>query len=65
MDGEFVPTGVSEKDLKDEVNFRTDKAGYTTRFGECRAATKPMSRVTWGKQKLNIWPRDKNGNLIP
>ena len=61
---ELVPPNVSEKDLREEVNRRTAKAGYTTRHGEPTGATKIMGRVNWGKQKLNIWPRDKKGRLI-
>ncbi len=61
---EFVPENVSETDLKDEVNNRTAKAGYTTRFGECPYATKIQTSVSFGKAKLNLWPRDKDGNLI-
>jgi len=61
---ELVPENVSEKDLKDEVNRRTSRAGYTTRYGECPYATKIQTSVPFGKVKLNIWPRDKNGRLI-
>jgi hypothetical protein len=61
---ELVPSNVSQADLRDELNRRTAKAGYTTRHGECRAATRIQGLVNWGPQKLNVWPRDKNGNLI-
>ena len=61
---ELVPENVSEKDLKDEVNKRTAKAGYTTRFGEPPYATKIQTTVPFGKTKLNVWPRDKDGRLI-
>jgi hypothetical protein len=64
MNGEIVPPNVSEKDLRDEVNRRTAKAGYTTRLGECRNATKIMGTVMFGKEKFNVWPRDKHGRLI-
>lgn len=43
MDGEFVNANASEKDLRDEVNRRTARAGYTTRSGECPYRTKIMS----------------------
>jgi hypothetical protein len=43
MNGDLVPANASEKDLKDEVNRRTDRAGYTTRFGEAPYRTKIMS----------------------
>lgn len=61
---ELVPENVSEKDLKDEVHRRTSRAGYTTRYGECPYATKIQTTVQFGKVKLNLWPRDKDGNLI-
>jgi hypothetical protein len=31
---ELVPPTVAEKDLRDEVNHRTHKAGYTDRDGQ-------------------------------
>ena len=31
---ELVPADVSEKDLRDEVNLRTHRAGYTDRDGQ-------------------------------
>jgi len=60
---EIVPNNVSEKDLQDEVNYRTCKAGYTTRYGEPTYSTKIQNRG-FGESKLNVWPRDKNGQLI-
>jgi hypothetical protein len=60
---EIVPDNVSEKDLQDEVNRRTAKAGYTTRFGEPPYRTKIMANGC-GPSKLNVWPRDENGILI-
>ncbi len=62
--GEFVKPGTSEKDIAEEVNRRTSKAGLTTKYGECRDATKVMMSVPWGEPKLNVWTRDKHGNLI-
>lgn len=62
--GDIIPFNMSERDLREEVNDRTAKAGYTTKYGECRDATKIMTTVPYGETKLNIWPRDKNGNLI-
>jgi hypothetical protein len=44
MSFEIVPANVSEKDLKDEVNRRTAKAGYTTRLGEPPYRTKIMAQ---------------------
>ena len=43
MGGEIVPANVNEKDLRDEVNRRTARAGYTTRSGECPYRTKIMA----------------------
>ena len=43
MRGEIVPANVSEKDLRDEVNRRTARAGYTTRAGEPPHRTKIMA----------------------
>lgn len=62
--GDVVPFNTPEKDLREEVNHRTAKAGYTTRNGEPRGATKIMTTVPCGEVKLNLWPRDKDGNLI-
>lgn len=42
-DGDIVPINVKEKDLKEEVNRRTSKAGYTTGLGESPYRTKIMS----------------------
>ena len=61
--GEFVPDGVSKRELRDEVNVRTHRAGYTTRDGG-PIPLKIMGRVAWGRQKLNVWPRDAAGRLI-
>lgn len=62
--GDLVPFNTSSKDLRDEVNSRTHKAGYTNRYGEPTYSTRIMATVKFGKVKYNIWPRDKNGNLI-
>jgi hypothetical protein len=62
-DGEMVPPSVSSEDLKDEVNLRTHRAGYTTRQGNPTYGTKIMGPGI-GESKLNVWPKDENGNLI-
>lgn len=54
--------GMPQKDYLQELNIRTHKAGHTTREGK-PIPLKIMSRG-FGKSKLNIWPRDKDGNLI-
>jgi len=61
--GELVPFNANESDIKAEVDRRTAKAGYTTGNGECPCRTKIMNNG-FGESKLNVWPRDKAGNLI-
>jgi len=41
--GELVSFNHDEKDVKDEVNRRTARAGYTTRLGEPPYRTKIMA----------------------
>lgn len=54
--------GMPLHDYHEELNIRTSKAGHTTREGK-PIPLKIMARG-YGKSKLNIWPRDKNENLI-
>ena len=54
--------GMPQRDYLEELNIRSSKAGYTTREGK-QIPAKIMS-VGFGKSKLNIWPRDSEGNLI-
>jgi len=61
---EIVPDHVSEKDIHDECLRRSARAGYCTRSGEPPYATKIQTIIGWGKEKLNVWPRDKDGHLI-
>lgn len=61
--GELVPSDVSEKDFRAEVNLRTARAGYTTRDGG-RIPRRIMAAINFGRTKLNVWPRDEQGNLI-
>jgi len=61
--GEIIPFNVPESDLRDEVNRRSARAGYTTRQGNPTFGTKIMGPGI-GESKLNVWPRDENGNLI-
>ena len=60
---EIVPNDISRKDFREEVNSRTCRAGYTTREGGQIPLKKQMT-VSWGQAKLNVWPRDADGNLI-
>ena len=59
---EIVPDDIGRRDLVEEVNSRTHRAGYTTREG----GSVPLKIMTcgMGQSKLNVWPRDKEGNLI-
>ena len=61
--GEMVPFNADEKDVKDEVDRRTAKAGFTTRHGDPIYGTKIMGPGIC-ESKLNQWPRDENDNLI-
>jgi len=63
MKSEFVPDDISNRDLREEVNIRTSKAGYTTREGR-PVPLKITTTMPFGKQKLNVWPRDADGKLI-
>ncbi len=64
-DEEFIPASRSDKDLQDEMNERSCKAGLTNRQGECsRASGRIMTSVAFGVVKHNVWPRDEHGNLI-
>lgn len=61
--GEIVPFNTNEKDLQEEINRRTAKAGYTTKYGEPCNATKIMVQGI-GESKIKNWLRDEQGNLI-
>ena len=62
--GEIVDWNEGESNIKEEVNRRTYKAGYTNREGGPPATGKIQISVPFGKVKLNIWPRDNERNLI-
>ena len=61
---EIVAWNENESNVREEALRRNAKAGYCTRNGEPRNATKIMTTIPCGKTKLNIWPRDENGQLI-
>lgn len=63
-DGEVAPWNETPENVREEALKRSAKAGYCTSNGEPTGATKIMTTVPKGKVKLNIWPRDKHGNLI-
>ena len=50
---EIVPSNVSDNDMRDEVNRRTARAGYTTRSGEAPYRTKIMIRPPSKKYEEN------------
>ena len=60
---EIIPKDVNPHDLREEMNGRARRAGYTTRSGG-PVPLKIQATVNWGEQKLNVWPSDKHGNLI-
>ena len=60
---DIIPNDINRRDLYEEVNSRTCRAGYTTRNGG-KIPLKVQTSVSWGQVKLNIWPRDADGNLI-
>ena len=55
--GEVVSFTENAENVKEEVRHREAKVGYS------RGPTKIMLRGI-GESKLNIWPRDSEGNLI-
>lgn len=55
--------GMPQRDYDEELNIRSHHAGHTTREGG-PIPLKVITTVSIGKTKLNVWPRDKNGNLI-
>lgn len=55
--------GMPQRDYDEELNIRSHRAGYTTREGG-PIPLRIMATVSIGKSRLNMWPRDKNGNLI-
>lgn len=54
--------GMPQRDYLQELNIRSHKAGHTTREGG-PILSKIIAQGT-GVSKLNIWPRDEDGNLI-
>ena len=63
-DCEITPPGArSKSDFREEMVYRSCKSGQTTRLGECPLASKIMAHG-FGESKLNVWPRNENGELI-
>jgi len=51
--GELVPWNANTKDVKEEINSRTSKAGYTTKHGEPAGRTKIMAAPPTKKYEEN------------
>jgi len=51
--GEIVPFNINEKDLQEEINRRTAKAGYTTKYGEPTSSGKIRSMPTDDRYRKN------------
>lgn len=62
--GDLVSFSADSKDVLAEVIRRGAKVGHCTKHGECPRATRIQDLCAWGRTKLNVWPRDENGNLI-
>ena len=62
---EVIPDNIPQKDVIDESNRRAAKQGWCTRDGLPPFRTKIQTTSGFGSEKLNVWPRDTNGNLIP
>jgi len=61
----IVSVNESQNSIKDEVNRRSCKAGYTDRDGQPKDL--PKIRIFgggFGRNNYNLWPRDEQGNLI-
>jgi hypothetical protein len=54
--------GMPLRDYHEEINIRTSRAGHTTRDGG--PVPLKIQNRGYGESKLNIWPRDRYGNLI-
>jgi len=62
--GEIVNWNEGSENVREEVNRRAAKVGYCTKNGEPCHRTKIQNSIPFGKQKLNVWPRDEQGNLL-
>lgn len=52
-DGEVVPWNENKDNVREEVNRRAAKAGYTTKYGEPRGATKIMAKPANAQYRKN------------
>ena len=62
--GEGVSAFESEANVREEVIRRGYKAGTCNKEGGPVSSGKSWSSSGYGKNKLNLWPRDEAGNLI-
>jgi len=60
MRAEWVPDNVSEKDLKEEANYRASKLGYCTKHGNQTSRIKIS--VGWSRKYADNYERIKNGS---
>ena len=51
--GDIIPFNTPEKDLTEEVNRRTAKAGYTTRYGEPTSSGRIISKPATKQYREN------------
>lgn len=63
-DSEILPVTMPDSEMREKMIYHSWKKGHTTKYGECPRATKIQNTVAFGNQKLNVWPRDEQGNLI-
>ena len=61
-DGEILPWNESSANVREEVNRRSHKAGYTD--GDGQPKIRKIQNRGYGESNLNVWPRDEKGNLI-
>jgi len=62
-DSEIIPVTVPDKEMREYMIEHSCKAGHTTKYGEPTFGTMIMGPGI-GESKLNVWPRDEQGNLI-
>ena len=62
--GELVPDDLSPRDLRAEAGLRAYAAGHDVRRDGGRPRPKIQGLNPWGRQRLNVWPRDAHGRLI-
>lgn len=48
----------------EEFAQKNEERIFKTRYDTGKVQKRIFSTVPYGKTKLNVWPRDKNGNLI-